>query len=116
MANKEIQKRKKDERRVRRTRAKIYGTPKLPRLAVSRSIKHISCQLIDDDNRKTLASASDKDLKGNKTEKASLVGKAIAEAAAKKKITSVIFDRRGKQFHGRVKALAEAARENGLKF
>lgn len=116
MANKHKEKNNRELRRVRRTRARNYGTAKRPRLAVSRSLDHISCQLIDDDSGKTLAAAGDKGLKGSKTEKAAAVGRKIAESAAKKKISAVVFDRRGKKYHGRVKALAEAAREAGLRF
>ncbi|MBU0732387.1 50S ribosomal protein L18 [Patescibacteria group bacterium] len=116
MSNKEIEKKLKKQRRAKRTRAKIHGTEKLPRLAVSRSIKHISCQLIDDDTGKTIVSVSDKGLKGNKTEVAKQVGTKMAELAVKNKIGSIVFDRRDKKYHGRVKALAEAVREGGVKF
>ncbi len=104
-----------------RIRKKIVGNSSLPRLNVFRSNKHISAQIIDDENGITLVSASslDKDLKitnsGN-VEAASLVGASIAKKASKAKIKSVVFDRGGYLYHGRVKALAEAARENGLEF
>ena len=102
-----------------RVRSKISGTPELPRLCVFRSNKNISCQIIDDVNGVTLASASSLTLKlanGGNIEAATEVGKAIAEAAKKAKITKVVFDRGGYLYHGRVEALANAARENGLEF
>ena len=102
-----------------RVRSKISGTPELPRLCVFRSNKNISCQIIDDENGVTLASASSLSLKlayGGNIEAATAVGKAIAEAAKKAKITKVVFDRGGYLYHGRVEALANAARENGLEF
>ncbi len=103
-------------RRVLRVRAKISGTAARPRLAVVRSLKHISVQVIDDTSGKTIASASDKDLKGTKLEKANAVGKLIAERAKAKGVSAVVFDRRDKQYHGRVRAVAEGAREGGLQF
>jgi large subunit ribosomal protein L18 len=108
----------KKEQRHHRIRAKVAGTSSRPRLAVAASNSHIIAQIIDDEAQKTLAYASDSALKATetKTEKAKKVGEAIAEAAKKAKITSVVFDRGGKLYHGRVKALAEAAREKGLKF
>ena len=102
-----------------RVRSKIAGTPEVPRLCVFRSNKNISCQIIDDVNGVTLASASSLTLKlanGGNIEAATAVGKAIAEAAKKAKITKVVFDRGGYLYHGRVEALANAARENGLEF
>lgn len=103
--------------RKNRIRSKVEGTASRPRLAVFTSNKHISAQLIDDLAGKTLASASDvKVEKGTKTEKAVKVGEMIAEAGKKAKVTEVVFDRGGKLYHGRVKALAESAREKGLKF
>lgn len=107
---------KKEERKTR-IRAKISGTASRPRLSVSSSNKHIIAQLIDDEAAKTLAYVTDlKITTGTKTEKAAKVGEAIAEASKKAKVTEVVFDRGGKIYHGRVKALAEAAREKGLKF
>ncbi|MFA5185095.1 MAG: 50S ribosomal protein L18 [Patescibacteria group bacterium] len=105
-------------RRIIRVRAKISGTAARPRLAVRRSLNHIYAQLIDDVAKKTLASASDKEIKGkfNKTEVAAEVGKLLAGKAVAKKIEAAVFDRRDKRFHGRVKALADGAREGGLKF
>ncbi len=104
-----------------RIRKKISGTAEVPRLCVFRSNSQIYAQIIDDKNRTTLASASslDKDLKiknGGNIEAAKIVGKSIAEKAKKEKIEEVVFDRAGYLYHGRVAALAEAARENGLKF
>lgn len=104
-------------RRKRRVRAKISGTAERPRLSVFRSNSHIYAQLIDDVTGATLVQASDiKSKKGNKTESATTVGKTIAEAAKKAKITECVFDRNGYKYHGRVKALAEGAREGGLQF
>ncbi len=98
----------------------MFGTAKRPRAVVSRSLKHIYIQFIDDDKGKTLAMASDKDVtatKGmNKTDIASKVGKTAAERAQKVKIKEIIFDRRGYRYHGRVQALADGMREKGLKF
>ncbi len=110
-------------RRQKRVRKRIVGTPERPRLAVFRSSKHIYAQLIDDMAGKTLAAASslDPELKkdqaygGNKAA-AALVGKAVAERAKGAGIDKVCFDRRSYKYHGRVQALAEAAREAGLKF
>ncbi len=108
------------ERRHRRIRGKVAGTAERPRLAVFRSNKGIFAQLIDDENGKTIAGASwlglKKSFKGNKTEQAAEVGKALAEAAKTAGIEAVVFDRGGYLYHGRVKALAEGAREGGLKF
>ncbi len=114
----------KTERRQRiknRIRKVVSGTPSKPRLAVFRSNKEIYAQIIDDTNGVTLVSASsrDKDIssaKGTKTEIAALVGKAIAEKAIKAGIEKISFDRGGYLYHGRVKSLAEGAREAGLKF
>jgi large subunit ribosomal protein L18 len=107
------------QRRHRRVRGKIAGTAERPRLAVFRSNKGIFAQLIDDDAGRTLAAASwlgVKSQSGNKTEQAAAVGKALAEAAGKAGVTSCVFDRGGYLYHGRVKALAEGAREGGLSF
>ena len=103
-----------------RIRKDIFGTSETPRLCVFRSNKAIYAQIIDDESRTTLCSASslDKDLKikGNNVEAAKVVGKSIAEKAKKAKIKKVVFDRGGYLYHGRVAALADAARENGLEF
>ena len=104
-----------------RIRSKVSGTSELPRLCVFRSLKNISVQIIDDTKGVTLASASsqDKDLNiknGGNIEAAKLVGASIAKKAKKAKIEKVVFDRGGYLYHGRVAALADAARENGLEF
>ena len=105
-----------------RIRAKMSGTPQRPRLNVYRSLSHIYVQLIDDLNGVTLASASsmqpkgEAPLSGGNIAAAQKVGKLIAERAKEKNITRVVFDRGGYLYHGRVKALAEAAREGGLDF
>lgn len=107
-------------RRHRRVRGKIAGTAECPRLDVFRSSKHIYAQLIDDVSGKTLASAStlDKgfDSYGGNIDAAVKVGKAVAERAVAKGIKKVVFDRGGFVYHGRVKALADGAREGGLEF
>ena len=105
-------------RRHRRVRSKVAGTAERPRLAVFRSNRGISAQLVDDQSGRTLASASWKaaDASGSKTEQASAVGKALADAAKKAGIDTCVFDRAGYLYHGRVKALAEGAREGGLQF
>jgi large subunit ribosomal protein L18 len=107
-------------RRHRRVRGKVSGTAERPRLAVFRSNRGIMAQLIDDTSGKTLAAASwldvKKSFKGNKSDQAAEVGKLLAEAAKKTGVESVVFDRAGYLYHGRVKALANAAREGGLKF
>ena len=105
--------RKRDRYSIRK---KISGTSERPRLAVFRSNKEIYAQIIDDIESVTLTSASSKDAKGTKIEQASIVGKLIAEHAKKAGIDSVVFDRGGFLYHGRVKALADSAREGGLKF
>ena len=112
---------KNEARKLRhdRIRSKISGTNECPRLSVFRSNSQIFVQLIDDVKGVTLASSSSVELKiknGGNAEGAAIVGKDIAEKAKKKKITKVVFDRGGYLYHGRVKALAEAARENGLEF
>ena len=107
------------ERRHRRIRGKVAGTAERPRLAVFRSNAGISAQLIDDLAGKTLASASwleQRSFQGTKTEQAAAVGKALAQAAMNAGIKHCVFDRAGYLYHGRVKALAEGAREGGLRF
>ena len=114
----------KNEKRLRiksRIRKVVSGTEAIPRLAVYRSNKEIYAQIIDDVTGKTIIAASsrDKDItsaKGTKSEIATLVGKAIAERAIKVGVDTISFDRGGYQYHGRVKSLAEGAREGGLKF
>jgi len=108
------------DRRKRRIRGKISGTAERPRLAVYRSNKGISAQLIDDVDGRTIAGASwmtlPKSFKGNKTEQAAEVGKRLASVAKQAGIEACVFDRGGYLYHGRVKALADGAREGGLKF
>jgi large subunit ribosomal protein L18 len=105
-------------RRVARVRSRVKGVSARPRLAVSRTLKHISAQVIDDTTGKTIVAASDKDVKGKMkpVELAMEVGKVLAERAKAKSISAVVFDRRDKRYHGRVKALAEGARAGGLTF
>ena len=110
-------------RRHRRVRQKISGTEARPRLCVFRSLNHIYAQIINDTQGHTLVAASslDTEITGNgqgktKTDTAGLVGSLLAKRAADKKIKQVAFDRNGCKYHGRIKALAEAAREGGLKF
>ena len=106
--------------RKTRIRKKVNGSPERPRLVVYRSTKHIYAQIIDDLAGATLASASTLSLEGDNTrltvENAKLVGKKVAEEAIKKSITSVVFDRNGFVYHGRIKAVADGAREGGLNF
>ena len=107
------------KRRHARVRNKVSGTPTCPRLCVYRSNKNIEAQIIDDVNGVTLVSSSSMTLKlenGSNVEAAAAVGKDIAEKALAKKLETIVFDRSGYIYHGRVKALAEAAREAGLKF
>jgi len=111
-------------RRHRRVRKKVHGTPERPRLSVYRSLSHIYAQLIDDEGRRTLVAASDieQEAKGKlnggkrKTDVAKVVGELVARRAIERGIGEVVFDRGGYKYHGRVAALATAAREAGLKF
>jgi len=109
---------KKDKRQKARysIRKKVSGTSERPRLAVFRSNKEIYAQVIDDIAGSTLASASSANAKGTKIEQATAVGKLIANNAKKAGVDTVVFDRGGFLYHGRVKALADSARETGLKF
>ncbi len=104
--------------RAIRTRAAIHGTADRPRLSVHISNKHISAQIINDEESKTIVSATTvgSKAKGSLTEKATLLGAEIAKKAKASKISRVVFDRGSKQYHGRIKAVADAARENGLEF
>lgn len=117
-----IKKESKNVSRVRRharVRRKVSGTASAPRLCVFRSNAQISAQIINDEEGKTIVSSSSLELKiknGGNAEGAALVGKDIAEKAVKAGIKTVVFDRGGYQYHGRVQALAEAARANGLEF
>jgi large subunit ribosomal protein L18 len=111
--------RTRDEQRQRRhlrVRKKVNGTAERPRLVVYRSLKHIYAQLVDDDARRTLATVSDHALTGKKTERSTEVGKRIAARAKEAGFNRVVFDRAGYQYHGRVKAVADGAREGGLEF
>src|SRR3954469_2445348 len=123
MADKNKAKAARFERRRFRSRKKLFGSPERPRLSVFRSDKHIYAQLIDDYAGKTLAAAASTisevagELKnGGNIDAAKKVGKAIAERGKAAGITKVAFDRGGRKYHGRIKALADAAREGGLKF
>ncbi len=105
--------------RKRRIRAVVSGTAERPRLSVNVSNRHVSAQLIDDEAGKTLGyvtTVGQKDAKGNMTERAEWVGGEIAKKAKNIKVKAVVFDRSGKLYHGRVKALADAARNAGLEF
>jgi large subunit ribosomal protein L18 len=104
------------ERRKNRVRAKVSGTAVRPRLSVYRSLDHIYAQIIDDTAGVTLAGVKDVDVKEGKTkvEKAFAVGKLLAEKAKAKNVTAVVFDRGQFQYHGRIKAVAEGAKEGGL--
>ena len=103
-------------RRHLRVRKRVAGTPERPRLVVFRSLKHIYAQLVDDTTSKTLATVSDQKLTGKKSEKSTEVGKLIAQKAKDAGFSSVVFDRAGYRYHGRVKAVADGAREGGLEF
>ena len=114
-----LEKKEKRRRRHKRLRAKISGTAEKPRLCVFRSAKHIYVQLIDDQKSKVIVAANDLELKlkgKSKIEKALNVGKLIAQRVEKLKIEKVVFDRAGYNYHGRVKAVADGARQGGLKF
>ena len=122
-----LPKQQKQKRRHKRVRAKVFGINKIPRLCVFRSNKHIYAQLVNDEKAQIIAIASDFEVKkskiGNKnksfTRKVNVafkVGELIAQKALKKEIKKVVFDRGGYKYHGRVKAIAEGAREGGLKF
>lgn len=117
MAFSKLNRRAKIKRSIRK---KISGTSMVPRLSVFRSNKQIYAQVIDDINGKTLASASSFNNKAtdkkNKTEQAAIIGKEVAEKAQKAGVQAVVFDRNGYLYHGRVKSLADSARESGLKF
>lgn len=104
--------------RKNRVRAKVSGTPARPRLTVTISLKHVSAQIIDDTTGKTLAAATTVGAKqtGTITEQATIIGTDIAKKAKQAKINSVVFDRNGRQYAGRLSALADAARAEGLEF
>ncbi|MCL5010865.1 MAG: 50S ribosomal protein L18 [Patescibacteria group bacterium] len=112
-----LKKQEQRDRRHKRVRAKVKGTSSVPRLCVFRSNRHIYGQLIDDAKNKVIVEAMDAGLKAKgKVAKASSVGKLMAEKALAKKISKAVFDRGGYKYHGRVRALAEGAREGGLIF
>jgi len=122
-----LEKQTKRLRRRKKIRAKVSGTDQRPRLCVFRSSKHIYAQLINDEKGKVVVSANDKEIKKTakeikktagkkKTEIAKEIGKLIAQKAIEKKVGKVVFDRGGYLYHGRIKAVAEGAREGGLKF
>ncbi|MBP9821026.1 50S ribosomal protein L18 [Candidatus Saccharibacteria bacterium] len=113
-----VQKSKNLQLRKARVRSVVSGTSERPRLSVSISNIHVSAQIINDETGNTLASATSvgKKMTGNLTDKAVIVGTNIAKAAKKINVKKVSFDRNGKQYHGRIKALAEAARKEGLEF
>ena len=114
----------RNQRRTNRSKRNNFAHSTKPRLVVSKSLKHINVQIVDDHTMKTLVSSSslDKDLQSkvkkakNKTEVSAIIGEAIASKAIKSKVKEVVFDRNGNRYHGRVKAVADAAREAGLKF
>lgn len=103
-------------RRHFRVRKKVNGTGERPRLVIFRSLKHIYAQLVDDVSMRTLMTVTDAGAEGKKTEKSAEVGKRIAQRAKEAGITRVVFDRGGYKYHGRVKAVADGAREGGLEF
>ena len=115
-----IEKKEIRDRIHRRIRRKLAGTPERPRLAVFRSVAHIYAQVIDDTAGRTLVAASSVDkeahINGGNVAAAKAIGKLVAQRAKEKGIASVVFDRGGYRYHGRVKALADAAREAGLEF
>lgn len=120
MNDKSAEKKSARLKRSRRVRSRIKGTSERPRLVVFKSLKHIYAQLVDDASRRTLTGVSSLkgglNIAGNQTEKAKAVGAAIAKKAKDLGLESLVFDRSGYIYHGRIKALAEAVRESGLKF
>ena len=112
-----ITKRDRRNRRKLKIRNRVIGTNERPRLSVYRTNQHIYAQLVDDSNSQTILATSDVKLeKGTKSEKAKLVGEKLAKLAQTKKITKVFFDRNGFKFHGRIKELAQGAKDGGLIF
>lgn len=121
MKNKQKIKQAKKIRRIKRVRAKIFGTAERPRFTVYRSLKHIYAQAINDEKGETLVAVSDFELtasqkKKSKTEKAKNLGSLMAKKLKDKKITKIVFDRRGYKYHGVIKSFAEAVREGGIEF
>ena len=117
MSEKVTKKTGKISRQIR-VRSTLHGTADRPRLTVTISNAHISAQLIDDDAHRTIASATTvgKKTSGTMTDKAKAIGAEIAKVATTKKVSKIVFDRGSKKYHGRIQALADAARENGLEF
>ena len=103
-------------RRHLRVRKNVAGTPERPRLVVFRSLKHITAQIVDDTTGRTMMTVTSVKLEGKKSEKSVTVGKMIAEKAKAAGVSKVVFDRAGYKYHGRVKAVADGAREGGLEF
>lgn len=103
-------------RRHFRVRKRVNGTAERPRLVVFRSDKHIYAQLVDDNAQRTIMTVTDNGIEGKKVEKSFEVGKKVATLAKEKGVTSIVFDRGGYLYHGRVKAVADGAREGGLEF
>lgn len=119
MGNRVRNPRTREERRQRRhlrVRRKVVGTAERPRLVVYRSLKHMYAQLVDDAAGRTLLSVTDQALAGKKSDKSAEVGRRLAARAKEAGVTRVVFDRAGYQYHGRVKAVADGAREGGLEF
>lgn len=124
MADKNLEKRKRAERRRRKVRGRIFGTAEYPRLTVAKSLNNVFAQVIDDEKMVTLAAAASNSRNVRavleegmtKTEMAKKVGQIIAQEAKEKGMRQVVFDRNKYKYHGRVKAVAEAARERGLEF
>lgn len=124
MADKNVVKHKKATRRKSRVRGKVFGTPERPRLTVAKSLKNTAAQIVDDVNQRTLVglSTESKEVRDvvagceNKVAAARLIGKKLAELATGKGIDKVVFDRNQYLYHGRIKAVADGAREGGLKF
>lgn len=114
--NKEKAKQNSRVRRHMRVRAKVFGVAEYPRLCVSKSLKGVYLQIIDDVKRETLVSQIDKGFKGTRTERAKQAGAAIADKAGKEGVKKVVFDRGAFKYHGVIKAAAEGAREGGLIF
>ena len=114
MSSVSIPRNKSRKTRHRRIRGKVCGTGSRPRLNVFRSLNHIYAQVVSDEDGKVIAQADSRKTKGK--DKASAVGKTVAEKCLKKKISKIVFDKGGYRYHGKVKALAEAARKAGLKF
>lgn len=103
-------------RRHLRVRKNVAGTPERPRLVVFRSLKHITAQIVDDTTGRTMMTVTSVKLDGKKSDKSVQVGKMIAEKAKAAGVSKVVFDRAGYKYHGRVKAVADGAREGGLEF